>query len=355
MRHYNLHWLRAIAYTVFKLSLLGFIILEVFLRINYTEQLKRRHYPLIYESDTELGYRYIPGVESHITAPCIDKKISINPDGYLGPLYPPEKPDSVYRIVIIGTSQSSGIWSNGEAAFPEKLEQKLRAAHCNAQVLNFSSDGRYRDLQNIKMGHKVVQTYQPDLLLLNTDMPFVEGYVHRTNYRGYVIIYSHDPGSFAYCQQQIDFIRKHFWFDWLYRAAYSVRAVTKRYYENHNDQWATLLETYTRKRMQAPDCQFIPWASNTSANKITELADSLHKQDGELFVFQYGEDPFFERISEIYGINYWELAILDSGQFHHSFDSHYNDEGHDEVAEKLFQKLSHPQPEDSLPNLNLTR
>ena len=55
---------------------------EVALRLIYYEQLKTRTYPLIYQPDERVGYRYVPGIEGKICIPSICKEFSINQTGF---------------------------------------------------------------------------------------------------------------------------------------------------------------------------------------------------------------------------------------------------------------------------------
>ena len=94
---------------------------EAFLRMMYWEQLKTRSYPLIYQLDPEVGYRYIPGIEGKICIPSICKTFSINKNGFYGPDFELEKAEenSTKAKHLMETARKRGLPWYYKASFEE--------------------------------------------------------------------------------------------------------------------------------------------------------------------------------------------------------------------------------------------
>ena len=127
------------------------LLVEVVLRIAYHEQLKTRTYPQIYTPDSEIGYRYIPNRDASINMPSISKDFKTNNQGFYGPDFQDQKENGVFRIAVVGSSQATGIWLDGQESFSMKLQQLLREKGYPIEVINLSIDGRLRDLESGQM------------------------------------------------------------------------------------------------------------------------------------------------------------------------------------------------------------
>jgi hypothetical protein len=81
-----------------------------------------KQYPLIYAPDTALGFRGIPNKAGHIRLPSIDKRFRLNRFGFYGQDFTLDHPDSIFRILIGGSSVVEGIWAQQKLAFPTMLD-----------------------------------------------------------------------------------------------------------------------------------------------------------------------------------------------------------------------------------------
>ena len=334
--------------TIFKwLKRLGILVLivfvgaEVYLRIKYYEQLKLETYPAIYQPDSTYGYTYIPGAVAEICTPSIEKTIRINSRGYTGPDFKVKKAAGTYRIAVVGVSQEAGIFLEDDSTFAVLMQKRFREEGYNVEVINCSVDGRYRDIQNIaRVKHEVIK-YRPDLVLLSTAMPFVESKLYREQYKDYVIIYSDAKYSRENCIRRIDYLTKHRVLTGIYNVSYVARAACRYYYTHYDDEDADRLKIFVRKRMQAPDVKFAPYASNWSANLILDLQDTLASVGSELLVFQYMPDDFYSRVAHKHCLPYTELYVPSEAEFVHDHDGHFNKKGHHLIAEQLYARLMH--------------
>ncbi|MBN1913484.1 MAG: hypothetical protein JW788_03695 [Candidatus Omnitrophica bacterium] len=108
-----------------------------------------------------LRYELIPGSK-------IEGMISINPDGFRGPQYPISKPEGVFRIIMLGDSETFSYMLKREDTLPVQLENLLNknSGGLKYEVLNFGVEGynTFQELEQLKVkGLK----YAPDLIILN--------------------------------------------------------------------------------------------------------------------------------------------------------------------------------------------
>ena len=326
------------------LVILGFILFiasEIFFRCFYTEQLRTRSYPLVYQPDEWVGYRYIPNVEGRICIPSICKNFKINNQGFYGYDFDVKKEDSTFRIVVIGASNATGIWMEGDTSYSMKLQELFRNQGYNVEVINFAIDGRFRDVYKVRMAQSEVIKYEPDLVLLDTQMPFIYGAFRRDIYNGYVMIYNGESSySKKWCMDKIDYINDHPFLSNIYTISYSIRAICRYYSNNYQSNYAAILKFYIEKRIQSPDIQFLPYSVKRSIEMLQSLQDSLNNKNCDLLLFKYAPNQYYSFIAKKYGLASMELNVPTTPQFTHTHDGHFNQDGHIEIARQLYGKLT---------------
>lgn len=322
---------------------LGMLVLtaEVACRIVFSEPLRTRSYPLIYVPDTEFGYRYIPGAEARICIPSICKQFTINPNGYYGPSFERRAPQGVYRIAVIGSSAAGGIWLNAVENFSMKLERLFTESGHKVQVVNMSLDGRFRDVQTVRLARAEAQKYTPDLLLLRVSLPFRFSEIRREVYKDYVLIYSGSkPDSQSWCRSRVDYIEDFKWLTTTYDASYLVRAAARRTLGRYDWGWRSdLYQIFLRKRCQAPQVNYVPYSLKRSLSELVQLRDDLQETGTELILFDYQGFGTVRGALEKVGLPYLELDIPFEPHLVHEKDIHYNEDGHHLIAERLFDAL----------------
>ncbi len=99
----------------------------------------------------------------------VQTNISYNKDGFRDKDYSSKKPDNVFRILIIGDSQTFGHGIDRlEDTYPKKLETQLNTAAGSKkfEVLSFARPGWNSD-SHLQYLYKKGLKYQPDLIMLS--------------------------------------------------------------------------------------------------------------------------------------------------------------------------------------------
>jgi hypothetical protein len=315
---------------------------EIFLRIRYKSLLWIHVYPQVYIPDEDLGYRYKANAEGEIRIAGIHRRFRTNSRGFNAHEFVREKPPGTYRIAIIGPSNTTGIWMDGEGQnFSEMLQEHFRGAGREVEVMNFGIDGRYRSVHELRVIDTDVADYEPDLVLLDVELPFVHGTFRRDVYRNHVMIYNAENDlSRRWCEMTIDWVLTRTMLMRLYRLSYIVRAAARYYMNHHNTGFATAVRVFVENRIQAPDIQLLPYSLKKSVQALTEAREKLHAKGAELILFQYFPSDYFRYVSNKYDLPYIELNVPPIPQFVHDLDGHYRHAGHVAVAQQFFDVLT---------------
>lgn len=110
--------------------------------------------------DPYLRYELAPGVRW--------ARVSVNSDGFRGQEYPVEKEQGVFRIAMLGDSETLSIRLDQQDTLSSQLESILnrQSSSLRYEVLNFGVEG-YGTLQELEMLKKKAIKYDPDLIILN--------------------------------------------------------------------------------------------------------------------------------------------------------------------------------------------
>jgi lysophospholipase L1-like esterase len=124
---------------------------------------------VVFFSLLELGLRWRETGTKVIDKDWVQTNISFNKDGFRDKDYSFKKPDDVFRILIIGDSQTFGHGIDRlEETYPKKLETRLNTAAGSKkfEVLSFARPGWNSD-SHLQYLYKKGLTYQPDLIMLS--------------------------------------------------------------------------------------------------------------------------------------------------------------------------------------------
>lgn len=318
------------------------VAVELWLRVKYGNLLWIHIYPQVYVPDDALGYRYVPNAEGEIRIPGIHRRFRINQQGFHGADFVRAKTPGTYRIALVGTSNLTGIWMHGGGKnYAELLEERLQDAGYQVEVMNFGIDGRYRALHELRLIDSDVAPYEPDLVLIDIDIPFVTGLFKRDVYNGFVMIYNpEDPLSRSWCQAWVDRVRTQRALAVAYRASYILRAIV-RYITNHyNTERSFFLRVMVENRIQAPDVVLWPYSLKRSVEAIQAMRDKLAEIGSRFAILQFIPNPYYREVTAKYQLPYAELNVPPVPPFVHDRDAHYNCHGHVEVARQLFEQLT---------------
>ncbi len=117
----------------------------------------------------EFGLRWREAGIKVIDKEWVQTKILYNKDGFRDRDYSFKKPDNVFRILIVGDSQTFGHGIDRlEDTYPKKLETSLNAAAGSKkfEVLSFARPGWNSD-SHLQYLYKKGLSYQPDLIILS--------------------------------------------------------------------------------------------------------------------------------------------------------------------------------------------
>jgi len=319
------------------LALFLLALAEIYLRIKYKNLLWIQRYPQVYVPDEQLGYRYLPNVEGEIRIPGIHRRFRTNNRGFHARDFEKTKPPGTYRIAVVGPSNTTGIWTHGQGKnFSEMLEDLFRVSGQQVEVMNFGIDGRFRAVHELRIIEYEVAEYEPDLVLLDVELPFVYAPFRRDVYKGHVMIYNADNElSRKWCETAIDIVTSHKILTSIYYLSYIVRAATRYYMNKYNNSRSLQIRVFVENRVQAPDIQLLPYSIKKSAEAIQAVRDKLVARGGDLIILQYSLNPYYREVCSRYGLHYIELNVPPVAQFIHDRDGHYTHEGHAEVARQL--------------------
>ncbi|MGH7453914.1 MAG: alginate O-acetyltransferase AlgX-related protein, partial [bacterium] len=124
------------------------------------------HHKLFCEYDSLLGWRKVPNkIGRHITGEY-EVLESFNSKGIRGPVYPYEKNDEEYRILILGDSFAEGYTVEFDHLFSEVLEKELNNEENQyCEVINCGTGGYSTD-QELLFLQTEGKKYGPDLIIL---------------------------------------------------------------------------------------------------------------------------------------------------------------------------------------------
>jgi hypothetical protein len=124
---------------------------------------------IVFLSLLELGLRWRETGTKVIDKEWVQTNIFYNKDGFRDKDYSFKKPDGVFRILIIGDSQTFGHGiDHVEDTYPKKLESQLNAAAGSKkfEVISFARPGWNSD-SHLQYLYKKGLGYQPDLIMLS--------------------------------------------------------------------------------------------------------------------------------------------------------------------------------------------
>ncbi|TBO44306.1 hypothetical protein [Pedobacter kyonggii] len=336
------------------ISLLFFFIVEVFLRFSFHEQLKDRIYPLIYQPDSLIDYRFIPNTHSKISGAGISlKDVYINSKGYSFKEFKSKKQLGVYRIIIVGASSSGNIYMNGRQNYSDKLQKSFDKMGCKVEIINCSIDGSGRQKANLDLINTEILQFDPDLIILEFSLPFMSKNLSRAVYKDYVIEYeANSERSREFGIQIVDYLNTHKYLTCFYDASYLVRLLCKYYIENNdNDIIMRRMEAYKTKIIR-PDPigvkrAYVCYPISTTMKLLKETRDNVAVHNCKLLLMNSvikldKNNPVDNELKDSLDKNRFEYFFpgLEFKDIHKSLpDHHLNEKGHEMIAKALYIRL----------------
>ncbi len=333
-------------YVTFAL-LVGYLGCEGWLRLYKGESMALAHYPLIYISDSVVGYRGLPNAKGYIRRPSIEKSFVLNNHGFFGPDFQPQHPDSIYRIMVFGSSYVEGIWGNNKESFPAIANRMFREKGYRVEVINCGLSGASRDLLNMYLAKDMAATYHPDLILLESPLPISNVYCFRDFYKGYSITYTGDNSeerahSRWAARTKVDLLYEHRLATDMYDLSYCLRLWARRSADTPGNIAHTCL-------IHAKNCcdNWMYFSSvstlsyEESIGRIEELQASV--APAKLALFEYGDTWLGQKFKEhpdLITFPFISLDVpLDKKEYSLQYDCHPNNLGYTTIARNLYDQL----------------
>jgi hypothetical protein len=146
--------------------LLAFGVLEIFVRVSGKTPPSGEP-AFFWQDDERFGWFHTPGAEGNYFNPPgeYDAYAKVNSAGFIDREYTLEKPEGVYRILVVGDSFTEGLRVPMDAAFHSILEENLNAAGKRVEVINAGGAGWGTD-QELLFYQEIGRKYEPDMVLL---------------------------------------------------------------------------------------------------------------------------------------------------------------------------------------------
>jgi hypothetical protein len=327
-------------FTAHRLLAVGVCLLatsELGLRVLYSDKLRLRSYPGVYETKNDQAYGYRANAKGRLCVPSICKTFSVNHLGYLGPAYPPGRTSGTVRIVVLDSSNGTGIWLAEGQPYPRHLERALQDHGLAAEVLNFSVDGQFRSLDNARYALKVAAEYQPNLMLLRTSLPLLTLDARREEYRGYVIAYSSKTDE-ARARANVDSLERKWLLRGAYYASYTVRGFARWYMHHSHSESAASVEAFVERFWYEPTFP-VALSGPRTASLFEDIESTLTPMGGELVLLGSDADTWLAAFAEHNGFRVWTLEIPDGEPWRHTDDAHWSEAAHKRVAATLADKV----------------
>lgn len=327
--------------------LLCFLAFETYCRIFLAEKRVLHDYPKIYAFDERLGYQGIPNLESHIRRSSINKHFRMNNQGFYGPDFNTTHPDSIYRIILFGSSVIEGIWANQKTSIAMLLDKKLKDAGYKTEVINCAISGANRHMQNIMFAEELAARFKADMVLYEQSIPVQASNYYRDRFDGYSILFTGSrPEDIALTRatvmKKVKLVKEHKLLTDFLKNCYIFRALVP------NKDSGPIYEGTIRSLM-------IPYYNNTAGSwlffdattydlkqsmKIMDnFKDSLQRINTRLVVFEYGDT---------WEISNHEVRLADismdlplaNKRYLHKMDNHPNDSGYLLITNGLYKGLT---------------
>jgi hypothetical protein len=369
---------------IFLTIIMFVIVTEGVLRIS-CKQLLVRWNTFAYQSDTLLGYRYLLNSSGIIHNSAYINYYKINKFGFPDNDFSIPKKDGMFRIIIVGTSDDTGLCTNGPLNYCKIANNNFRQNDDNVEILNCSIDGEKRSFVNYNFILNEGVKYEPDLILFRlSEFPLVDQMRYRATYKGIRINYAEKNESLDSSKLFIDkYLINKTSFSYLYDCSYIVRGIV-RYFINHKDDKKDKIISYLKKHViknqklvvgyvrgeinnwskvrrskkEMKKFEAKTFTKDKSIKLLVDLQQQLLKKDISLVLFRIYNG--FENTSLCdtlcnSGLTFMALQVpnCDNCTFG-ELDGHSTQQGHKAIALSLYNKLvNHYIPKAYLNSKNL--
>jgi hypothetical protein len=330
---------------------------ELVLRLFFFEQFKPRIEPAVYREHPRYGFLPLPHLTATRSSPYSYQQFTLNNRGFTGPDFPAVKDSTRFRIVVVGFSNCEGYYVAPEENALRLLEKQLQDSGYRAEVLNCSiGGGYYRKLQQYWYAKEQAATFDADLLLFETALPFRDYFVSKDVYRGFNIEYSTGSGqSKSAACAVVDRIKAHPALTWLIDHLFLARALAKVYTrlagaDEGKGMTVKCLEACINNKVKYDSLETRSSICSFSKSlALLQALDTVYRNRGaDVLVFQIpdvGSDARTKRFYDsmrAHGIPF--VTTIDYGatssDLYYKENNHLNSRGHRLLAEGLYRSIT---------------
>lgn len=332
---------------ILKIALFSILIIivfgECFYRLQFYEELKDQCHPLIYRTDNKYGYRYIPLTKSEISKPGIKKKpVNISKNGLYSPDFDAVKQKGIYRIVIVGASIASGIFMNGTYNYSQQLQSLYNKNNKKIEFINYSLDGRGMGLNLLEIVQNEVIHINPDLILMELNLPIEIGNMKRETYRGYLLQYYTDSTKLI-SKKLIDDVENKYILRFVYDYSFIFRGLCRWYVKTYPNTYNNkVIRTYRDKISRMESIEMNNFSFRKSIKLLQETDIKVREMNaGKFVLLSYGFDKYgVENFLKSKKLKSIFLKCSLENKYKSIPDSHPNELGHKLIADSLGKRLA---------------
>ncbi len=320
------------------------LITELVTRIIYKDKFNRYlPYCINFQPDSLIGFTY----EANSSFVINHTQININNKGFIGNNFTNCKKRGTYRIIFVGACGISGVTHlNFYANFCTTLQYLFDKNGWNVEIINCGIDGDHRSYEDFNIIKQKVLDYNPDLIIAESNFPFISFNYTREVYRGNLMEYPMNNYKLREeLKTKIDelFKSKYKLLFFLYDHSYTIKALHNYFW--HKGYFTPLTEIlflHYCRRFTNLNGRPKYWTVEKSTDMMKALNNELRLKGINLFYFSY--------VKDIDNINYFKdhqlplISLFNREEFTPSMfyfdDSHFSSVGYKTIGERFFHILT---------------
>ena len=341
----------------------GFLILlsvifltEIGLRIFAHEKL-RKWKGNEYVKDEKLGYRYRANYEGYFINVAYKNKYKVNSSGFIWDEFKKEKEPGMFRVLLLGNSDDTGINTDGPDCYPRLLQKKFKENGDKIEIMNLSLDGATRAIRELNFAYECAAKYDPDLILINAKYPITDRVHAKSTYRGVSIISHHYYETLNETEKFIDSVLDNTTtVSVAYNYSYIFRYICKVYLERPNHFLTKFLKKNVLKdwrviaihsgrlishlEAKPRGMYHKDYTKEESLDIYLKASDSLKKLNTKLVLFNKYIYSINNKELKPHLKNYWPLNVKFKPEYSFGkYDMHSSQKGHKAIFEMFYKKL----------------
>ena len=322
------------------------VLLEIGLRLFYSEKLVISNNINIYQPDSLYGFSYIPNSKDIRIKPSFRDSIFVNSQGFLGNDFETEKKDGYKRIVIVGASNSAGTSLGTKKRFTQFLQDIFNSKNIKVEVLNCAIDTPGNILLIYERIKNQFIDFHPDAVLVEKPkMPIEYKSITREIYNNYLMTYPFkNKAGRKECVRVVDNMNDYRTIVSLCRSSYIFRFLLRQYWnhfrhENHKI-FNYMFALYRNAVLYPQESKFL--SKEESSQQLLDLKNYMNNKESQLYFFDFVSNLSMAKdykIEEYYDLINLKLDFSDDANFVEDDAAHFSEKAHQKMAEQLYLVL----------------